>query len=188
MKKHLALVLFTFLLYAFNGFAEEGQLSEEALATISEKTTSEKNTETATPELIIAKVNEAVTLVKEKGKAAFPEFKGKESRFLFAGTYIWIHDTNGIMRMHPIKYKMEGKHLIGLKDVQGKRFFTVMNKVAKEQGSGWVSYYWPKPGTQEPVLKVSYVKLCEHEERDYIIGCGLYGLSESEVKKLTGEV
>ncbi len=135
-------------------------------------------------EMITEKVNKACALLEKEGKAAFPKFKGKDSEFIFAGTYIWIHDMEGVMRMHPIKPKMEGQRLIGLKDTNGKLFFADMNKLAKEKGSGWVDYMWPKPGEQSPARKVSFVKLCKVDGEEMIVGCGVYDLPEEEVNKL----
>jgi len=137
-----------------------------------------------TPQMIMDKVNKAAALLEKEGKAAFPKFKGKDSEFIFGGTYIWIHDINGQMRMHPVKYKMEGKNYIDLKDTNGKLFFTAMNEVAKTKGSGWVDYVWPKPGEQTPSVKVSYVKLVKVEGEDLILGCGVYDMSPEEVQKL----
>ena len=137
-----------------------------------------------TPEMIVDKVEKACALLSKEGKAAFPKFKGKDSEFIFAGTYIWIHDTAGQMRMHPVMYKMEGKNYIDLKDVNGKLFFTMMNKIAKEKGSGWVDYMWPKPGEKDPSLKVSYVKLCKVEGEDLVLGCGVYDMSQADMQKV----
>ncbi|MBN2842791.1 MAG: cache domain-containing protein [Sedimentisphaerales bacterium] len=141
-----------------------------------------------TAQMIIDKVTKASGLLTEKGQDAFASFKGKDSEFIFAGTYIWIHDMEGVMLMHPIKYKMEGKRLIGLKDKKGKLFFAEMNKIAREKGQGWVSYLWPKPGETESSLKVSFVKLCKMKDgTEVVIGCGVYDMAEEEVVKLTGE-
>ena len=134
--------------------------------------------------MITEKVNKACALLEKEGKAAFPKLKGKDSEFIFAGTYIWIHDLDGVMCMHPIKPKMEGQRLIGLKDSNGKFLFADMNKVAKEKGSGWVDYMWPKPGEQNPSRKVSFVKLCKVDGEDLVVGCGVYDLPEAEVDKL----
>jgi hypothetical protein len=30
-------------------------------------------------------------------------------------------------------------------------------RIAKEEGSGWVDYWFPKPGEEEPSLKTTYV-------------------------------
>jgi methyl-accepting chemotaxis protein len=125
-------------------------------------------------------------LSASKSLKLLSKFKGKDSQYLFAGTYIWVHDMQGVMRMHPIKYKMEGHPLIDLKDANGKRFFAEMNKLAKEKGAGWVDYMWPKPEEKEPSLKVSYVKLVKVDGEEMVVGCGVYDITPEEVAKLTG--
>jgi cytochrome c len=148
-----------------------------------ESTASQKPTH---PDTIIAKVAQASALLQAQGSAAFPKFKGKGSPFLFEGTYIWVHALkDGVMLVHPIKYKMEGKNLISLKDVKGKRFFVTMNNVVNEKGEGWVEYYWPVPGSDEIVRKVSYVKKCTLPDgSDVVLGCGIYNGDEAAMAKL----
>jgi methyl-accepting chemotaxis protein len=138
------------------------------------------------PADVIAKVNEACALLAKEGPAAFPKFSGKNSPFLYEGTYIWIHSlAESKMLMHPIKYKMVGTLLIGLKDPKGKRFFTVMNDLVREKGEGWVEYYWPKPGTTEITRKISFVKKCTMSDGvEVVVGSGLYNPSDEDVAKL----
>jgi len=137
----------------------------------------------AAPHMIIEKVNQGCALLGAEGTAAFPKFMGKGSQFLFAGTYLWIHDLKGKMLMHPIKHAMVGKELLGLKDSTGKRFFVTMNQVAEEKGEGWVGYMWPKPGDKKLYPKISFVKKCKMASgEDVIIGCGAFDLQD-ELKK-----
>jgi len=138
------------------------------------------------PEIIIAKVNDACTLLAKDGPAAFPKFQGKDSPFIYEGTYVWIHAlADSEMLMHPIKYKMVGNKLVSLKDAKGKRFFVVMNDLVREKGEGWVEYYWPKPGTQDSVRKISFVKKCTMANGvDVVVGSGLYSFSDADVAKL----
>jgi cytochrome c len=134
-----------------------------------------------TPQQIVDQVKAAAALVTADGTASFARFRGKDSPFIFAGTYIWIHDRDGVMRMHPVKPKMETKPLLGLKDANGKAFFVDMNKMAAE-GGGWVDYVWPKPGEKEPSLKVSYVMEAKHGDEVFIVGCGVYDLTVEQVQ------
>ena len=86
--------------------------------------------------------------------------------------YFWIqgmHDA--IMIMHGAKADMVGKKLDQLKDKNGKLFFDEMNRVAAE-GAGFVDYFWPKPGSDEGVPKISYVS--GFKPWDWVIGTGLY--------------
>ena len=162
-------------------------MSPEELAAETEAYTKSTVKDTPTkPESIIAKVDEACALLSKEGQAAFPQFKGKGSPFLYEGTYIWIHGLkDSVMLMHPIKYKMEGNNLVGLKDKNGKRFFVTMNELVTEKGQGWVEYMWPTPGTNEVVRKVSFVKKCTLPDRtEVVVGSGIYNGDQAAVAKL----
>jgi signal transduction histidine kinase len=135
----------------------------------------------------VKKVQEAAALLAKEGSAAFPRFRGKDSPFIFGGTYVWIHDLEGTMLLHPIKFRMEGKRLLNLKDSNGKLFFVEMNRVAREKKHGWVSYMWPRPGETKPTPKISYVQLAKMNGKDVVIGCGLYEPTAEEIAKLTAE-
>jgi len=161
--------------------------AEKALAKESEAKCVETASTKATPKLIKTKVAAAVALLNKEGKAAYAKFKGKGSEFLFAGTYIWINDYDGVMLMHPIKPAMVGKALLGLKDGNGKRFFVDMVDVVKNKGEGWVDYTWPKPGEKERSLKVSYVKKATVDGTPVVVGCGTYDLADAEVQKLIAQ-
>jgi methyl-accepting chemotaxis protein len=86
--------------------------------------------------------------------------------------YFWINDTHPKMVMHPYKTELNGKDLSGTKDPNGKRLFVEFARVCREKGEGFVDYYWPKYGADEPQPKISYVKL--FEQWGWIIGTGLY--------------
>ena len=89
-----------------------------------------------------------------------------------ADDYLWINDSRPVMIMHPIKPELDGKDLSDFKDPKGKRLFVEFATVCREKGEGTVSYLWPKPGQQEPVEKLSYVKV--FKPWDWIIGTGIY--------------
>jgi methyl-accepting chemotaxis protein len=75
------------------------------------------------------------------------------------GEYFFVSDLSGIMLMHPIKKELEGKDLTNLQDKTGRYFYREFFEKAGK--SGYVSYYWPKPGHDAPVEKLSYVKSFE---------------------------
>jgi hypothetical protein len=89
-----------------------------------------------------------------------------------ADGYFWINDMNNVMVMHPIKPALEGQNLVDLKDPTGKFIFQEMIKVVKADGEGYVDYYWPKPGAEEPVLKYSHVE--GFAPWGWIVGTGVY--------------
>jgi cytochrome c len=138
----------------------------------------------ASSQIIVDKVNEACALLEKEGKAAFAKFLGKDSPFIFAGTYISIHDMNDFVLLHPVKAKMNGQHLVDLKDANGKLVYVAMDKVAKEKGAGWVDYMWPKPGEKTASHKVTYVKLCKVDGNEVVMACGANDMSEAEIREL----
>lgn len=161
--------------FIITGFSNvSAEMSPAELAKASEAKAVATSSEPLSTELIMKKVDEAVALLGKKGESAFPEFQGQDTPFIFAGTYIWIHDQNGVMRMHPIKYKLNGRNLINMSDSTGKLFFAVMNEVAEEEGGGWVDYMWPKPGEKKPSPKISYVKQVKFGDETFVAGCGTY--------------
>ena len=177
----IAVFCFIFLFGAIPALA---QTSPEDLAKESEAACVASASTKPTPEMIADKVEKACALLQKEGVEAFPKFKGKDSEFIFAGTYIWVHDMAGTMRLHPIMYKLEGKNMLSLKDSNGKLFFTQMNEVVKTKGAGWVDYTWPKPGEKTSSPKISYVKLVKAGGEDLVVGCGTYDLSPEEMEKL----
>ena len=86
--------------------------------------------------------------------------------------YFWINDMTPRMVMHPIKPELNGKELGEMKDPAGNRLFVGFVDIVKKQGAGFYSYLWPKPGFEQPVPKVSYVK--GFAPWGWIIGSGIY--------------
>jgi methyl-accepting chemotaxis protein len=86
--------------------------------------------------------------------------------------YFWINDMTPKMIMHPIKPELDGTDLRGNKDPHGKYLFVEFVKTVQTQGAGYVDYYWPKPGQQKPVAKLSYVS--QFAPWGWVIGTGVY--------------
>jgi cytochrome c len=137
----------------------------------------------ATPQMIIKKVKEACVLLEKEGSKAFARFQGKNSPFIFAGTYLIVNNFDGVMLMHTMNPAMNQKNHLELKDKSGKPFFADMINLCKEKGEGWIDYYWPKPGEKEPSLKVSYAHKAKCDGQDVVVWCGIYGTTMEEVKK-----
>lgn len=141
--------------------------------------------EALTPELCKAKAKAAAELVKAKGSEAFATLKDPNSEFIYAegAGYIWIHNLDGKMLMHPIKPALEGKDLLEMRDVNGTYLFAAMNELVEEKGEGWVPYAWPKPGKKDSSPKVSYVVLVEQGGESYVVGSGMYDVTADDIKK-----
>ncbi|MFT6404607.1 MAG: methyl-accepting chemotaxis protein [Marinomonas primoryensis] len=86
--------------------------------------------------------------------------------------YFWINDYNAIMVMHSVKPALDGKDLTNLEDPNGKKLFSEFVKVVKAKEAGFVDYLWPKPGSEKPVEKISYVQ--GFKPWGWIIGSGIY--------------
>ena len=72
----------------------------------------------------------------------------------------------------PFKKKLIGKDVSKVKDKKGTVLFGEFLKVAKKPGSGWVEYWWPKPGAKKASLKRSYIMKVPGQ--DIYIGAGYY--------------
>ncbi len=86
--------------------------------------------------------------------------------------YFWLNDYEARMIMHPIKPALDGKDLSDFADPNGKKIFIEMTEIVASDGEGFVPYQWPKPGAEEPVDKISFVK--GFEPWQLIIGSGAY--------------
>lgn len=72
--------------------------------------------------------------------------------------YFWVNDMNVRIVMHAVKPELDGKDMSGARDPNGKQLFQEFVNVVKASGSGFVFYEWPRPGSAQPVPKVSFVQ------------------------------
>ncbi|HEY5673618.1 MAG TPA: methyl-accepting chemotaxis protein [Malonomonas sp.] len=86
--------------------------------------------------------------------------------------YFWVNDLDARMIMHPLKPQLNNQPMADFKDPDGKRLFTEMVKVARQDGAGFVDYMWSKPGKAEPVDKSAFVQL--YKEWGWVLGAGVY--------------
>ncbi len=142
--------------------------------------------EELTPQLCKKKVFAAAKLLEAEGDAALAKIKDPNGEFRFGNGkgYIWVHNLDGIMLMHPTKPSLDGKALLDMRDVNGVYLFAAMNEIVEDHGSGWVAYFWPKPGEEKSSPKVSFCKLVKHGDEDYVVGAGMYDITAEDIKKL----
>ncbi len=87
--------------------------------------------------------------------------------------YVWVNDLEPRMVMHPFMPELDGKPLTDYRDPNGKRLFVeFVNTVRASAEGGFVDYEWPLPGSEDPVPKVSFVKV--YAPWGWILGSGLY--------------
>jgi len=128
-------------------------------------------------EYLKSQVQTAISVIK----FGLQDVKSKENIARYVGglrygpenkDYFWINDMYPKMVMHPYKPQLNGKDLSGSKDPNGKKLFVEFAKVCREQGEGFVDYFWPKYGEDKPQPKLSFVKL--FKEWNWVVGTGIY--------------
>jgi methyl-accepting chemotaxis protein len=86
--------------------------------------------------------------------------------------YFWVNDQKPVLLMHPFAKDLVGRDVGSYADPDGKKIFIEFARIAREKGEGEFDYRWPKPGSSEPVEKVSYVK--GFAPWGWVIGSGIY--------------
>ncbi|MBN6151063.1 cache domain-containing protein [Xanthomonas sp. AmX2] len=85
--------------------------------------------------------------------------------------YFYVHDMQPTMLMHPLRQDLVGKDLGQTLSPDGQPIFRMFADVAKA-GGGYVSYQWAKPGSPDPVEKVSYN--APFAPWGWVVGTGVY--------------
>ena len=101
-----------------------------------------------------AMLEKAVAAVKADKPGALAKFQKGEGGFKDRDLYPFCGGPDGNFTAHP---SLVGKSLKELKDKSGKVLGEEMYKVAAEGRIAEVAYMWPRPGSTDPVAKVSYV-------------------------------
>ncbi len=123
---------------------------------------------------IKALVNKAAALVDKHGKAAFAEFRKKDSEWFHGDTYLFAYDMKANVLLNPAFPQREGTNVTGQKDAKGKLLHQAIIDTAETKGSGWVDYWFPKPGQTEPSQKWTYVKKVTIDGVPGLVASGFY--------------
>ena len=123
---------------------------------------------------VVALVNKAAALVERKGKAAFADFRVRDSEWFHGDTYLFSYDLESNVLLNPAFPAREGTNVAGQKDVNGKLFHDAIVQIAKTSGSGWVDYVFPKPGQTQPSQKWAYLKAVNIGGVPGLIASGFY--------------
>lgn len=119
-------------------------------------------------------VNRAAALVAKEGDGAFSQLRDKTGPFYFMDTYVFVDSPDGIELVNPAQPSMEGKNILNMKDIKGDAVGKEYIDEAMKNGSGWVEYYWYRPGSNTPALKRAFVKKVQSGTKTYIVGSGYY--------------
>lgn len=123
----------------------------------------------------VALVDKAAALVKERGKAAFAEFRKPGSEWFAGETYLFAYDLKANVLLNPAFPKREGTNVAGQKDVNGKPCHDEIIRTVETKDSGWVECtLLPKPGQTQPARKWIYAKRVDIDRVPGLIASGFY--------------
>ena len=89
--------------------------------------------------------------------------------------YIWINEVNPpyTVIMHPVKPEMNGTvQVFYIQDTKQNVYEAFADVIHKNGGAGFLKYDYYKPGTDERIPKLSYIRL--FEPLGWVIGTGVY--------------
>ena len=143
-------------------------LGAVALAAIALSSSAFAQAPTGTAPEAKAMLEKAVAAVKADKAKALASFQKGEDGFKDRDLYPFCASAaDGAFTAHP---SLMGKNLKELKDKSGKAFGEEIMKTAAEGKIDEVAYMFPRPGTDTPVAKVSYVT----KIGDQVCGVGYY--------------
>ena len=120
-----------------------------------------------------AMTDKALAFVADKGlDYSLRVFGAAGGPFIDRELYVFVATTDNVMIAHPYKRGLVGKNVNGVEDTKGTKIFQAFKDVVETKGSGWVSYWWPRPGEEGDFPKRSYLrKIPGH---DAYLGVGYY--------------
>jgi len=121
-------------------------------------------------------VKKALQMAKRRGLKNALNAAGTKNGPLMKGDgmYVYAGSMDRVTLLaHPIMpEKLVGPDLSRMADIKGKCFFQELLDLAHSQGAGWVDYWWPRPGEEEPSLKSTYITSVPGEP--VYFACGIY--------------
>ena len=130
---------------------------------------------------LVAFVEKASSKVEKEGSAAFADFRKSGGAWFKpdASLYLFVYATNGLCVFHPIEPGLEGKNVLGLKDIDGRH---EIRSIVGVKSRGWVHFHWVPPGGIFPLWKSCYVaRTTGSDGRTYLVGAGLYNMKPERV-------
>jgi len=116
-------------------------------------------------------VEEAAKLVAKSGPSC-EEFAEKDWRS--GDYYIFVDGPDEKTLCHP-NASLIGKDSDAILDVNGKSIGKTIRAAAAKKGGGWAEYMWPRPGTDKPVPKSTFVMHVKAPDgKTYTVGAGGY--------------
>lgn len=135
--------------------ADSGRANEEAYGTAAEAK---------------AMLEKAVAALKDNQAKALQMFIKGEAGFKDRDLYPFCGGPDGKFTAHPDP-KLLGQSLRNIKDENGKPVGEQIYASARENQFSEVTYFWPRPGEEDPMQKAAFVT----KVGDQVCGVGYYG-------------
>jgi len=101
-----------------------------------------------------AMLEKAVVAVKQNKEKALEMFNKGEGGFKDRDLYVWCANaSDGVLTAHPY---LKGEHL---QEIKGKKGYPLGKEIMENATEGQVkevTYWWPRPGTEEPLEKTTF--------------------------------
>ncbi|MGL1862878.1 MAG: cache domain-containing protein [Pseudodesulfovibrio sp.] len=133
--------------------------------------------ESATPQEVMDKVKEAATYLSSKGEAGLPEFNDKAGPWAWKDSYVFVFDCTSDKVSAHIAASLVGKPVSTIIDKAGNYLGLELCIASEEPNGGWIEYMWPKPGSEVPVRKISY--MVKVPGTSWEVGAGIYDDTKS---------
>ncbi len=118
-------------------------------------------------------VEKAEAFVLEKGQDyACKVFSASKGPFINQELYVFACTIDNKLLAHPYKRNLIGQSVNDFEDVKGKQIFRAFQEIARQRGSGWVDYWWPKPGEKGEFPKTTFIKFIAMH--NMYVGVGYY--------------
>ena len=131
--------------------------------------------QTQRKEAVKSLVLDAADLVSEQGPNAFAELRQNGIEWIHGGDYVFVTSTNGTRLVYPPDPSIEGLNTSTLVDYTGKPIGRMFIEIAtSEQGEGWISYLWPKPGESQSSIKQAFIKGAVFGDQSFLVGSGFW--------------
>lgn len=86
--------------------------------------------------------------------------------------YLYVYDLQGYNIYHPIISHLEGRDMSKIQDKKGRPITEMMLNGVAQKGEIFWRFYWPRPGSNLPVEKLSFAKRIPGT--DWVVGTGTY--------------
>jgi methyl-accepting chemotaxis protein len=72
--------------------------------------------------------------------------------------YVFVYDFDGRAVLVPVNPAIEGQVMLGKTDAKGFKLWDAIVATASGAGTGYIDYWYPRPGSDVPAPKLSYIR------------------------------